>query len=214
MLHSIATWNPRKRPDVTLAAYASAFGPDDATTMVLRTSDQVERAPAGVGWPAHRQSQTSWLIADLMHRHAPAPRLSVITKVLTFEQIAGLHHRSGCWVSLPHAEGWDLGCFDAAVAGCPVVTTAHGAPLEYLDPDAAYLVPARLVDSDFHRGSVWAVPDLDIAVDMLRAVRADPEAAVTRAARQAERLRAAHDPSTVAADLVDQLSRFGLVSDG
>jgi len=211
MLHSIATWHPRKRPDVTLAAYASAFGPGDATTMVLRTSGQVESPPADVGWPAHRHSETSWLVADLMHRHAPAPRLHVITDVLTFEQIAGLHHRSGCWVSLPHAEGWDLGCFDAAVAGCPVITTAYGAPLEYLDPDAAHLVPARLVDSDFHRGSVWAVPDLDIAVDMLRWVHADPEAAVRRAAAQAERLRATHEPAAVAADLVDQLHRSGFV---
>ncbi|HEX3827898.1 MAG TPA: hypothetical protein VHV82_11565 [Sporichthyaceae bacterium] len=210
MLHSIAGWHPRKRPDVTLEAYARAFGPRDSTTMILRTTEEVEQAP-GMPWPTRRSSRTSWLIADLMHRHAPAPRLNVITEVLSFEQIAGMHRRSGCWVSLPHAEGWDMGCFDAAVAGCPVVTTAHGAPLEYLDPDSSYLVPGRLVDSDYHRGGKWAVPDLDTAIDLLRVIHADPEAAAARAADQAVRLQAKYEASRVATGLVDQLHARGLV---
>jgi hypothetical protein len=210
MLHSIAGWNPRKRPDVTLEAYARAFRPGDGTTMILRTSEAVEQAP-GVPWPARRYSRTSWLIADLMHRHAPAPRLNVITDQLSFEQIAGMHQRSGCWVSLPHAEGWDMGCFDAAVAGCPVITTAHGAPLEYLDPEFSYLVPGQLVESDLHRGGTWAVPDLDTAVDLLRVIHADPAAAAARAANQAVRLRAKYEASLVAAGLVDQLHALGLV---
>jgi glycosyltransferase involved in cell wall biosynthesis len=212
MLHSIATWHPRKRPDLTLQAYARAFGPTDATTMVLRTSGQADWVTPGSSRPGHRHLQTSWLIANLMHRHAPAPRLNVITETLSFEQIAGLHHRSGCWVSLPHAEGWDVGCFDAAVAGCPVVTTAYGAPLEYLDPETSHMVPAKLVDSDFHRGARWAVPDLDAAVDLLRLVYADPEGAMARAAAQAERLRVKYEAATVAAGLVDQLHALGLVA--
>jgi len=214
MLHTIADWIPRKAPWRTLEAYARAFGPEQGTRLVMRTCAAVASwAPLPEdGRPAHLRGLTSWNIATLMHRHAPAPPLHIITKALSFEQIAGMHARSGCWISLPHAEGWDLGCFDAAVAGCPVITTAHGGPLEYLDPGCSFLVPARLRDCAELYGATWAVPDVDIAIDMLHEIHADPAAAATRAAAMATRLRVTHAPATIASSLVSQLYELGLVS--
>lgn len=214
LLHSIARWDLRKNPAHTVAAYARAFGPADATTLLLKTSAALEVWFPPQDRPAPYRFATSWSIAEVMHRHAPAPRLHAVTGDLEFAQIAGLHRRSDCWISLPHAEGWDLGCFDAAVHGCPVVTTAHGAPLEYLDPDLSYLVPARLAPSSLVPGADWAVPDLDVAVDMLRAIRADPQAAADRAALQAARLRREYDPARVATVFVEQLATLGLAAVG
>jgi len=55
----------------------------------------------------------------------------------------------------------------------------------------------------------WAEPDLDAAVDALRWVRANPEAARARAARQTTQLRARYAPDVVADDLLAAIARMG-----
>jgi hypothetical protein len=117
--------------------------------------------------------------------------------------VVGLHRWADCWLSLPHGEGWDLGAFDAAIGGNQVVTTGWGAPAEYLSADAAWLVPVEEVPvpsgPGHHHGDVagsWAEPDLDAAVESLRAAASGERRAEVD--RQAERLRQEHAPQVVA----------------
>ncbi|HEY2833599.1 MAG TPA: hypothetical protein VGJ14_14315 [Sporichthyaceae bacterium] len=211
LFHSIAQWGRRKDPGRTVMAFARAFGPTDGVRLVLKTSHVVDGdvpVPAG---PEERRFQPSWSVAAILARHAPAPPVHLVTAPQTHDWIASLHARSDCWLSLPHAEGWDLGCFDAAVAGCPVITTGYGGPLEYLDPAVAYLIPGIEVAHHVLPDTVWLDPDVDAAVEALRAVRADPAEARVRAEKQAEGLRARYAPEVVAADLVAGLRDVGLI---
>jgi glycosyltransferase involved in cell wall biosynthesis len=202
----------RKTPGVTLEAYARAFTPQDRTLLAMRTSRFIDADLPIPEGPERRRYLTSWATAGILHRNAPAPRTHLISDRITFEQIAGMHVASSGWISLPHSEGWDLGCFDAAVAGCPVITTAFGGPLAYLDPQDSFLIPGPVVDCAWLPGGTWMEPDLDAAVDALRSVRADPAAARERAGRQAQRLRERYAPTVVAAELVDGLSAAGILS--
>jgi glycosyltransferase involved in cell wall biosynthesis len=128
---------------------------------------------------------------------------------LTDAEVDGLHQRGDCWLSLPHGEGWDLGAFDAAVFGTPVVTTDWGAPRTYLDREASWLVPSDVVPAPVGATgevpSSWAAPDLDRAVDLLREVRHDPPAARRRAAPQAVSLAERYAPRVVAEQFVQAI---------
>jgi glycosyltransferase involved in cell wall biosynthesis len=210
LVHSIATWSVRKTPWVTLEAYARAFRTDDDVLLVLRTSQLLDDEVTSPPGPPNRTRLSSWSASRILHRHHPAPRVYLATEQRTFEQIAGLHFRSDCWLSLPRAEGWDLGAFDAACAGTPVITTAHGGPLEYLSPEACLLIPGELVPLGWLPGATWMRPDVDAAVDALRTVRARPDALLSAAHLQGERLRARHAPQVVAQQFLDALEAMGI----
>jgi len=220
VVHSIASWTDRKQPLRTVEAFAAAFGPNDDAVLVLRTDREIEpTAPAPPG-PPHRRRLTSWAAAPIIHQHHPTAPIHLVHDSLSHAQVAALHQRSDCWLSLPHAEGWDLGAFDAAVAGTPVVTTAWGGPLAWLDPASPLLVPGVEVANPHVPGTTWVDPDLDAAVAALRAVAAGRQgrsvepggpvepAAVAAAARAGE-LRHAYGAATVAGTFLDVLEAMG-----
>jgi len=210
MVHSIATWSARKAPWIALDVFARAFGVKDDALMVLRTSPFLDSELPSPPGPANRTRSTSWSAAEILHRHSPSARLHLATGLRSFEEIQGLHARSNCWLSLPHAEGWDLGAFDAAVAGTPVITTGHGGPLAYLDPDASVLIDGEFAPLASLPGASWVEPDTDAAVAALRAVYACPDTFLDQARRQGERLRTTHSPDAIGRQFLAALTRMGI----
>ena len=106
-----------------------------------------------------------------------------------------------------------MSAFDASAHGTPVVATGWGGFLEYLDGDSAFLVDHTLTAVEHHAVASyspdqrWAAPDLDHAVDVLRAVVADPDGARARAAIASARVHHRYAPERVAAAFLDALSR-------
>jgi hypothetical protein len=204
--YTIAEWQPRKAPWRAVEAYAAAFAPDDDVLLVLKTGPSIWNLSTG-GDPSPRAEHTSWALARLLGRLGRVPPILLVDRHVTVDQLVGLHEWADCWLSLPHGEGWDLGAFDAAIGGNRVVTTGWGAPAEYLSPDAAWLVPVEEVPvptgPGIHQGEVagrWAEPDVDAAVEALRAAAAGDRR--TEVSAQAERLRSEHAPAVVAARFV------------
>jgi glycosyltransferase involved in cell wall biosynthesis len=117
-------------------------------------------------------------------------------------QINALHERGDCYLSLHRGEGWGYPLFEAAARGTPVVASAQGGPLDFLDPSRHRLVPCRgeAVQEPyflFTRDMRWGEPDLSAAATALRWVyehreqaRADAEAAapILRATYSLERI--------------------------
>jgi glycosyltransferase involved in cell wall biosynthesis len=210
VVHSIAAWDARKDPSATVEAFARAFGPADGARLVLKTTLEIDRSLAAPPGPEGRRRLSSWTVADILHRASPAPPVDLVHATLTRAQVAGLHARSDCWLSLPHAEGWDLGAFDAAVAGVPVVTVGHGGPLEYLGEGYPWLVPGELTRMPDLPGGRWMRPDIDAAVSALQRVAADPQGARRNTAVLAADLRARYAPGRIAGEFVAALERAGI----
>jgi glycosyltransferase involved in cell wall biosynthesis len=210
VVHSIASWTPRKAPWCTVEAYARAFGPDDDTLLVLKTDRHLAPDVTAPPGPAERRRLASWSVATILHRHQPAGRVHLEHGTRTRAELAALHRRSDCWLSLPYSEGWNLGAFDAAVADTPVITSRFGGPEAYLSPELSHLVPGTPMPVGNLDGVTWVDPDLDTAVEALRQVRRDPAAAWAAAAEQGVRLRTTYAPDVVARQFLAALAGMGV----
>jgi glycosyltransferase involved in cell wall biosynthesis len=211
VVYTIGRWDERKALFLTLDAYLRAFTADDPVTLVVKTGPWLEMPPGEWGAGAPLASTTAWHVVSLVRRHPKPARIQLEVEPWSPDRIAGLHARGDCYLTLARGEGWGMGAFDACAYGNPVVATGWGGFLEYLDDESAFLVDHALVPVEHHAaGSYsgdqrWAAPDVDHAVDLLRAVVADPAAARARAARARDRVLERYAPARVAATFLDLL---------
>jgi len=197
---TVASWHPRKRPDLAVEAFARAFRRGDPVLLVVKTAAWTD------SWPAEDdvQQMTWWQLMQVLRRHEAPPDVMLVNDEFTDAEVNGLVARADCYVSLARAEGWGLGMFDAAVMGTPVITTGFGGHLAFLGADHPGLVPYRMepvggVENSphFEPGMEWAAPDLDVVAAMMRAVVDGTSALTASAPALAERLRTTFSPQAV-----------------
>ena len=207
--YTIARWDPRKAPWLAVQAFLAAFTADDPVALVVKTTYGIQSPPPdtwGAGTPAY--GTTALEIARLLREHPHPPLVRLEVGDFSDDRMAGLHSRGDCYVSLARGEGWGLGAFDACTYGNPVVTTGWGGQLEYLDPEAAWLVDYDEVSVVHHwrlsysADQNWAEPRLDHAVNLLREVAGDLSGARQRAAPLRERVLRDYAPAVVAEQCV------------
>jgi hypothetical protein len=193
--YSIAPWTARKAPWLTVAAYAEAFRGDDDVLLVLLTSPTDFTSGGG----------TVVAMARALAGHPDPPKVLLVTRKLDEAELAALHTRADCFVSLCRSEGWGLGAFDAGAYGNEVVITGFGGQLDYLDREVARLVDHDLVPVDDPVGApsytpdqTWAEPSVAHAAALLREAldTRDQARGARLAARIAERY---HGPRIAAA---------------
>jgi len=206
VFYTIGTWTARKNVGGTIRCFLDTFTADDHVSLVVKTSPFTYResrlgtlrpllrvyralrrtraAPAAPPRPDAAQA-----VERMRRRYPRPPRVQVISEELSRRGLIALHRGGDCFVSLTHAEGWCPEAFDAAACGSPVVITGFGGPLDYLDPELAWLVGydlERARDDDdlthFTRDQRWARPREAEASARLRAVRENPDEALRRAA--------------------------------
>jgi glycosyltransferase involved in cell wall biosynthesis len=213
VFYTIGRWDERKAVFLTLEAYLRAFTADDPVVLVVKTNPRLEMPPGEWGAGNPLAWTTAWQVASLVKQHRTPARVHLEVELWDDGRIAGLHTRGDCYLTLARGEGWGLGAFDAAAYGNPVVATGWGGFLEYLDDDSAFLVDHTLAAvehnafASYSPDQRWAAPDLDHAVDVLRAVVADPAAARARAALARDRVLERYSPARVAATFLDVISR-------
>ena len=206
VFYTIAEWNERKAPFLTIEAYLQAFTGRDRVLLLVKTSHWDRRASGG----NHQLSRTAgpgttaWSLARLLAAHPDPPAIRLITRSLTDDEIAAIHRRGDCYVSLARGEGWGLGAFDAAAAGNPVITTGYGGQLDYLG-DSPQLVRFDLVPVDDPTGfpsyapyQRWAEPDVDHATALIRRFASDPRAASAEAQERGPRMQRQYAPEAIA----------------
>jgi glycosyltransferase involved in cell wall biosynthesis len=176
VFYTIDTWQPRKGMELLLHAFLLSFAADDPVILYIKTS------PAAVdAGNHHRMVSVVDLIEGIRSNYPDAARIVVDTKVRSGPEMAALHQRGRCYVSLTRAEGWGMAAFDAAWAGTPIIMTGYGGQLDYLDGRYCQLVdydltpvrPNRLVAS-YSQDQRWAEADLDSAMAAMRNVFEDP----------------------------------------
>jgi len=180
VFYAIFEWQDRKSPERTLEAYFRAFPKDEKTVLILKTNP-------GAADVARRA------LEEIHRRTGSRARAVVRPEAWTEAQIAALHSRGDCYVSLHRGEGWGYPLFEAAVRGKPLIATGYSGPLDYLGVDAHYLVRHTLTSVRqpyvyYHPSMHWAEPDTGHASEHMRTVRSRPEEARARAGEAAKKL--------------------------
>ena len=196
----VSAWEWRKRPDLTIAAFARAFRKDDPVVLVVKAT------PFPTAWPWGQRVATVAHIAEVLRPYPDHGRVLIDTGDWSEGQVLGLLRRADCFLSLTAAEGWGLGAFDAACLGTPVLITGHGGQLEWLGDDHPGLLPFRTVPADhpdpalFEPGMTWAEADVRAAAEHLRAVlRGELHGLAAATARLATELPERFSPAAVGA---------------
>lgn len=215
IFYTIGFWTNRKGLDLVVDAYWKAFDKNDSVLLIIKTCKKDLTKWRRSWWSGFRLRNP--LVRDTIHRLAkqvpsPAPWI-VLEDELSDDEIHALHQLGNAYVSLPRAEGWGLGAFEAARMGKPIIMASYGGQTDFLAPDLAYLVEFQMVPvhepiwsasySSEHR---WAEPSAAQAAEYMRHLFNDQQRAGARATKLSKRIRAEFSAEVLVAKLCRVLS--------
>ena len=195
LFYTIGTWSDRKGTAEVVKSFCEAFTSRDAVALIVKTQpvNEIGRRWGHWWWHVTRRLDSSRRAMEKIRRPVDdPPRIVLIEDEMSEAEMAGLHERADCFVSLSRAEGWGLGAYEAAYHGNPVIMTRNGGQVEFLPPELSYAVPYEMVTAEpqgaidqdaFHHGQFWAAPDLKAAAATLRYVNEHREEAAAKGAR-------------------------------
>ena len=208
VFYSIEVWSARKALWNTLTAYLDTFTERDLVTLVLKTTPHTMCCRGLFGGFARTQDA----VDRILRRYHHSARVKLLTGHLSHQDIRRLHARGNCYVSLSHGEGWNLGAFDAAAHGKPVIITGFGGQKDYLPRDTAYFVDYRLTPvkdelgkPSFAEDQHWAEPSIAHASALMREAVSNRADAARRGAELRTYVLARFTEQAVIGGLLDTL---------
>lgn len=172
--YSIGHWQPRKGFHELIGAFLCAFTPDDDVSLTIKYG--------GGDWkdyPNPQQSMVQWLVDSRVRRNGWSKdsfdkKVKLIGGRVSESQILKLHFDNNIYVSASHGEAWNLGAFDAKVAGNTLVHVPWGGTCDFDDVGRDSIVPYHLgpVHSSYRwePGAQWAAYDFEDLVTAIREV--------------------------------------------
>jgi len=212
VFYSIMQWNSRKNPDGLLRAYFNAFTQEEDVRLVLK-------AYVGRGLsPQEEMSQLKEMILKVKRdmNLSSFPKMSLITTILSTEQMRALHLYGDAYVSLTHGEGFGLTMLEAGLAGNPVIATGMGGNMEYMTEENSYPVSFMW---DYVAGmggfnpwylgeQQWGRPSLVEASELMRHVYEDRADSKNKGDALRSRIRAEFSWDIVAQKMLSRLEEL------
>ncbi len=156
----------RKNPEKTLEAYVKAFAASgyEGVRFVMKVSN-LNKFPASQARIRELASRTS--------------TITVIDEYYPRSRVMDLMSVADVYVSLHAAEGFGLTLLEAMALGTPVICTAYSGNMDFTTDHNSWLVDFDMIRTDeqtgpYPPGSIWASPDLDSAIDLMRHVCNSP----------------------------------------
>ena len=153
----ISSGFPRKGLDKLLDAYGIAFSSADKVRLVIKTFPN-----------PHNLIEEQLLNFRANHpNHAP---IEIINEEMDSRDLESLFETANVLVAPSRGEGFGLPVYEALTAGIPVITTAWGGVLDFVNSENAILVDFDFALSQSHIdvwNSVWAEPRIDSLADAL-----------------------------------------------
>ncbi len=175
---------PRKGVDLLLAAWQTAFTPDDAVRLVLKT------------FPNPHNTIRADLDA-LRARHADLAPIVLLDGELEPEDLRVLYLGADAMVLPSRGEGFNIPAAEAMAVGLPLITSAVGGHVDFAGPDTAILIEGHHAPAGTHlaqAGSLWFEPDPAALASAMQEVAARRPEAAARAARARAGVLRALDP--------------------
>jgi glycosyltransferase involved in cell wall biosynthesis len=192
----------RKNPDGLIEAFVRAFDPADGAFLLVKSING-DRFPAEL----RRLENAARGRADIR----------VVDGFVPAEHVRAYAALADASVSLHRSEGFGLTLAEAMAHGKPVIATGYSGNLTFMNEGNSYLVPYALTELEddvgpYPAGSVWAEPDLDEAVTLMRRVVEHPEKARERAERGRQTIETGHSLEATADFIVARMASVEALS--
>nr|WP_274389863.1 tetratricopeptide repeat protein [Azospirillum doebereinerae] len=171
---NVSDFNPRKNIDGLLRVWLRATASTDEAVLILKLGRSL-----GPALRAELGALVRGAERAVGRRLAEAAPVVLIDRLLSDEEMTGLHRAATHYWSLSHGEGWDLPMTKAGAMGLGLIAPAHSAYLAYLDEGSARLIPSSVAPArvpgqeGFHppfHGLDWWVPDEEAAAAILAGI--------------------------------------------
>lgn len=187
----------RKNPVAIVDAFAAAFpthSPSRPLLILKSHSAHIDRANQ----------------RHLRQRVGRNTRIRLIDHVMNQEELNQLQDACDCFVSLHRAEGFGLNIAESMAGAKPVIATAYSGNMDFMTPRNSFPLPYTLVP--VHNGSYphacgqeWAQVNHEAAVETLRFVVAQPDAARVRGQNARQDIIASYAPDVVGRLMAEML---------
>ena len=153
----ISSCFPRKGINCLLEAYGKSFSKEDNVSLIIKTFPN----------PHNNLFELLKYYRSINNKY---PHVEVIEEDLNLSQIKSLYLQSDCLIAPSHGEGFGLPIAEAMALEIPVLTTAWGGQLDFIDSSNAWLIDYKFAYSKSHFNmfsSAWAEPcEEDCALKM------------------------------------------------
>jgi len=134
---AVAAPHVRKGLAELTRAFCDAFAPEDDAGLVIKCP------------PLEGLGQRPWEYGAVEEfiRQARAPQVSLLEGAFSEDEMAALYRAAHVYVQPSYGEAFGLAPLEALACGVPVVATAWGGVLSFLDDSNAWLVDYDLIDA-------------------------------------------------------------------
>ena len=148
----------RKNPLGLIKAFKSAFGDKGGIKLVIKSIN-------GKKFPTEFKQLEQECKNNVIHFSEHFEKKDVDVLIAS----------CNCYVSLHRAEGLGITIAEAMSAGKPVITTNYGGNTDFMNTDNSFPVKYSLKKldkdyGDYKKGNVWAEPDLEDAITLMKQV--------------------------------------------
>ncbi|NKE55765.1 FkbM family methyltransferase [Lentzea sp. PSKA42] len=160
----------RKNPWGAVTAFQQAFeGRDDVRLVIKAINGKLHPLSA---------ERLRVLAAD-------DPRIELLERYLTVQELHDLYADSTAYISLHRSEGFGLTVAEAMARALPVISTDYSSTTEFFDSRVGWPIPYELTEVGkgnfpYHENAVWADPDLAAAAHAMREIADNPAEARRR----------------------------------
>lgn len=148
----------RKNPRAVVVAFRRAFPNPEEVGLVIKVNNAASQAQE---------------VAALRAELEAIPGAVVLDQTLSRQDVYDLEGLCDCFVSLHRSEGFGLGLAESMCLGKPVIGTDWSSNTDFMNADNSCPVRYRLVKLErdygpYHKGQLWADPDIEHAAWYMR----------------------------------------------
>lgn len=200
LMYDFSSYQQRKNPQATLAAFDAAFKTNDADVqLVIKTQNSHLH-------PGAKSQLENWLRGR--------KNVIWIDQTFTRQETYNLVSVCDCYVSLHRSEGFGLGPAEAMFLGKPVIATAWSGNMEFMRQDNSFLVNYELTEiaddvGVYARGNVWADPDIHHAAELMKMIVNDKILRESISLKASVYMRKYHSPRYIGEQIRARLGCVG-----
>ncbi|MGN7399016.1 DUF4214 domain-containing protein [Cytobacillus praedii] len=171
---SIFTWIERKGYDLLLKAYFEEFSSNEDVVLIIKTG-------------AHNNQKIEELVATESRKYNDPGRYYIDLSIRSEFEMEGLYNHCNAFVLPSRGEGIGYPMLEAGKRGLPVIATAWGGQLDFLNEQNSYLIPYHFIPvipqphyHGYRNDQLWAEASVEHLKQGMRNIYANYIDAATR----------------------------------